>query len=396
MQAGVMTNDRRIAALFDGMPGALSMVLAALEGQGRVLVDSPVRPRSAVAVAGDFLYCAGEPGPEAKHILRRAMGSGENWLIYAKGAWMDVLRSVVPVKMEMRVAYDHWVQPEDKHLRSLLRDVPEGAGFQPIEGEWIDWCRQAEWSRDFVSLYDNEDYQRKGLGVLLVVDGEAVAGASSYVSYPGGIEIQLQTRDDMQGRGYATLAAAKLILMAHERGLIATWDAANPASARIAEKLGYRKKGEYQVAVIDKSEMTYTVVTNKDVPGLAQAMMSAYAEAPWNENWTEEKAVRRVEAILSGWQAMGMAAVRNGEIVGGALGFVDPYAEEDFFFVSELFVRAEWKRKGIGKALLQHLEEELKQRGIHVTQLISIEDNRAFYEKAGMGQDSVNVMFRRF
>ena len=64
--------------------------------------------------------------------------------------------------------------------------------------------------------------------------------------------------------------------------------------------------------------------------------------------------------------------------------------------MSELFVRPEWKRKGVGKALLHALEEELKHRDIHVTQLISIEDNRTFYQKAGMGQDSVNVMFRRF
>lgn len=86
-----------------------------------------------------------------------------------------------------------------------------------------------------------------------MVEGQAVAGASSYVSYPGGIEVQLQTRDNQQGRGYATLAAAQLILLAHERGLSATWDAANPASAHIAEKLGYRPAGCYQVAEIEKT-----------------------------------------------------------------------------------------------------------------------------------------------
>ena len=148
-----------------------------------------------------------------------------------------------------------------------------------------------------------------------MLDGEAVAGASSYVSYPGGIEVQLQTRDDMQGRGYATLAAAKLILMAHKRGLIATWDAANEVSAHIAEKLGYVQEGEYQVAMIDKSETTFCVATREDVPGLAQAMMAAYSEAPWNENWSEERALRRVEAILSGWQAMGMTAVSGGGLL---------------------------------------------------------------------------------
>lgn len=396
MQAGISTNDQRVAALFADMPSAESMVLAALAGQGRVLVDSPVHPRCGVAVAGDFLYCGGKPGVEARHILRHAMGVHEDWLIYAHGAWMDVVRSIAPVKLVTRVAYDRHAQPEDKHLRGLLKAMPEGASFQPIEGEWIDWCRQAEWSRDFVSLYGKADYQQRGLGVLLLVNGEAVAGASSYVSYPGGIEVQLQTRDDQQGRGYATLAAAKLILLAHERRLIATWDAANGVSAHIAEKLGYVKEREYQVAMIDKGETTFRVAAREDMPCLAKAMMAAYSEAPWNENWTEERALNRVEAILSGWQAMGMAAVRNGQIIGGALGFVDPYAEEDFFFVSELFVRPEWKRKGIGKAMLQSLEAELKQRGVRVMQLISIEDNRAFYEKAGMGQDCVNVMFRRF
>lgn len=396
MQAGFVSGDRRAYTLFAGMPGARSMVLAALEGQGRVLVDSPVRPRCGVAAAGDFLYCGGEPGPEGRMLLRRAMGTYDGWLIYARGAWKQVLESITPVVWTARIAYDHQVQPGDAHLRGLLRAMPEGATFQPIEGEWIPWCRKAEWSRDFVSLYEDADYQARGLGVLLQVNGEIVAGASSYVSYPGGIEIQLQTRDDMQGRGYATLAAAKLILTAHERGLIATWDAANPVSAHIAEKLGYKQEGEYMVAMIDQEKTRYRPVTQEDTEDLARAMMAAYSEAPWNENWSEERAVRRVKAILSGWQATGMAAVREGKIIGGALGFVDPYAEEDFFFVSELFVRPEWKRKSVGRELLTHLEEEMKRRGVHVTQLISIEDNQAFYEKAGMAQDSVIVMFRRF
>ena len=195
MQVGVPTRDKRAAALFADMPGAESLVLAALEGQGRVLVDSPVHPRCGVAAAGDFLYCGGVPGVEARQLLRRAMGVCQDWLIYAPGAWLDVVRSIAPVKLVTRVAYEQH-QPEDGHLRRLLKAMPEGASFQAIEGMWMDWCRQAEWSRDFVSLYSDEDYQQRGLGVLLLVNGEAVAGASSYVSYPGGIEVQLQTRDD--------------------------------------------------------------------------------------------------------------------------------------------------------------------------------------------------------
>lgn len=235
-------------SFFAGMPGAHSMVQSALAGYGRILADSPLHPRCAVAVCGDFVYCGGEPGASAAHLLRQAMGGRKGLLVYAPGRWLEVLKRLTDVNMVTRSAFCHHIQPEDGHLHRLLDKRPEGMSFQPIEGTWISWCRQAEWSRDFVSLFTDEQFAREGLGVLLMQEGVPVAGASSYVRYPGGIEIQVQTRDDCQGRGYATLAAAKVILMAHACGLNATWDAANEVSAHIAQKLGYRCAGMYQVA----------------------------------------------------------------------------------------------------------------------------------------------------
>ena len=141
--------------------------------------------------------------------------------------------------------------------------------------------------------------------------------------------------------------------------------------------------------------MEYRQVCTKDIPGLAKAMAQAYSEAPWNENWTAERAERRVQAILGNYQAMGLAAVENEEIVGGLLGYVDPYAEEDFFFVSEIFVTPGRKKQGIGKGLLTALEPILREKGIHVIQLISIADNEPFYGKCGLGRDSCTVQYKR-
>ena len=121
--------------------------------------------------------------------------------------------------------------------------------------------------------------------------------------------------------------------------------------------------------------MEFKIVTTKDVSALAVAMGKAYSEEPWNEVWTKEKAERRVRSIMGNFESFGLLAREGEEVIGGLLGYIDPYADEDFFFVSELFVVPEWKKKGIGRKLLAEAEAH-------------------FYEKAGLFKDSVSVMYR--
>lgn len=59
-------------------------------------------------------------------------------------------------------------------------------------------------------------------------------------------------------------------------------------------------------------------INQKDITTLAVAMASAYSEEPWNENWGQEKAERRIRAVLGNFEAMGLAALEDGKIIGVA------------------------------------------------------------------------------
>lgn len=249
MIASFPLEDREaLRALFAEQTVLRGMVESCLAGEGEVLADRPNQPRGAVMTCGDFALCGGACGPWAAHLLRSALGTKKRaWIVYGPPSWHACIARTTGYAQGTRWAFDHSMQPEDEHLRSFMPTRGD-VRLIPLEGEWIARCRDEEWSRDFVSGFqDDEDFARRGVGVLALQDGRMAAGASSYVAYPGGVETQVQTREDCFRQGLATAVSAAMILRAHAMGLRVSWDAANPASAHLAEKLGYRPRGPYTV-----------------------------------------------------------------------------------------------------------------------------------------------------
>lgn len=141
--------------------------------------------------------------------------------------------------------------------------------------------------------------------------------------------------------------------------------------------------------------MIISEITDMDIKAVSDVLISAYEDEPWNENWTRERAIIRIQAILCNYQAIGLKAADEKEIIGAVLGFVDPYSNEDFFYISELFVKSERKGQGIGTALLNALYKQLKANNIQAIQLMSIQNNLKFYKQNGLEKDIVDVLYKR-
>lgn len=231
---------REAAPLFEGWQE--TMIRSCLEGvMGDVYADD--RMESAVALIGDFAFCAGRPSEAAAELL-----AGRNFVIAVPQSppWEKLIDE--RCAGSRRVTRYAFKKDGDVFDREKLRlaAVPDGYGLHMIDRGIFSTCRETPWCRDLVRLFESYgQYRELGLGVVAMKDGLVVSGASSYSAYRGGIEIQVDTNTAHRRRGLAYACCARLILECLGRGLYPSWDAQNRQSAALAEKLGYHFSHEY-------------------------------------------------------------------------------------------------------------------------------------------------------
>lgn len=234
------------APLFGDWPETI--LWSCLQGvMGTVYGDEPVAPRSVAAILGDFCFLAGKPLPElAEEALR---GRASSILIPADICWNEAIlrhfgsRAVSITRYATRkdpAAFDR------SYLKKLASGLQKWYTVRIIDEKRYELCKEEDWSRDLVSQFpDWPAFRDLGLGVVVLLDGQLVSGASSYSRYREGIEIEIDTRPDQRRQGLALACGARLILECLDRGLYPSWDAHTPASLALAERLGYRFAHSY-------------------------------------------------------------------------------------------------------------------------------------------------------
>ncbi|HOK42993.1 MAG TPA: GNAT family N-acetyltransferase [Thermoclostridium caenicola] len=249
-----MHRDKRavLAPVFSKMEHA--MIQACLQGHmGHAWADDAQNPTCGKIMVGDIAFLAGRPiNPAARElvlVVPSRYRSGEMYLVPETPEWDHLIENLFKGRCYrfQRYAFHHEADGFDREkLAGLMASLPEGYAIEPIDARWYGEIIKHAWSRDLCSQFaSSEDYAKRGLGFCVIHNGQVVAGASSYALYDDGIEIQIDTREDHQRKGLAAACAAALILECLKRGLFPHWDAANMASVKLAEKLGYRLKGPY-------------------------------------------------------------------------------------------------------------------------------------------------------
>ena len=228
------------APLFEGW--AEGMVWACLQGRMGTVLANDTRS-SAAAVLGDFAFFAGAPDRELLDAVSVPL------LVPQNDVWAAVIaayfgRAVQPI---IRYATRKDTVFDRKRLETFARSLPNPYTIRKIGRNLYDLCSRIPWSRDLVSQYPTWDaYQAQGLGFAVLRDSAPAAGASSYASFDGGIEIEIDTKPEERRRGLARACGAALILDCLDRGLYPSWDAHDTVSLALAEQLGYQSAGPYR------------------------------------------------------------------------------------------------------------------------------------------------------
>jgi len=254
-----LANPESAAALFEGWQETL--IWSALEGAMGCIWAVSAEPKAALCENADFLFLAGSVDELETRLLLECWQreKGRFDILVPRDASCGTLIETIfgkAAKAGKRCAFHKGGEHFDPALlRAMMEAAPEQVSIMPFDRALYHQALEQDWSRDFVSQFrDADDYLTRGLGFAAMCDGELVGGASSYTCYSKGIEIQVETRSDWQRRGIASACCAALILACLERGLYPSWDAATPASAALAQKLGYREAGLYPVWYMDSQK----------------------------------------------------------------------------------------------------------------------------------------------
>ena len=245
-----MKDILKIAPFFSGWEE--TFIWSYLQGHmGYAISDNDENPSAAQIVVGDVCFFAGVPNDL---LIKQAaapiiVSQNEKWNSQIEFIWGERVKKAE----RYAIKKEPGIFNTDK-LVKYTESLESAYTLRMIDEKIYECVMKEDWSKDLCSQFeDYNDYHNRGIGVVALYQGTPVSGASSYVVYNGGIEIEIDTKPEFRRKGLATACGAKLILECLKKGLYPSWDAYDLRSVSLAEKLGYHMDHPYTVYIKNDS-----------------------------------------------------------------------------------------------------------------------------------------------
>jgi len=241
------SNRIQLARAFRKVPRVDISIECVIEGQmGKCFVDDPIEPTVFEIRLGPFHYFAGNAsGPGGQEMLKCLtpynlfMPSGDGWLAAGGNIYGDRLAN-----------FDRYSFSSEKlspqHLQELCRDAEDVPKMKRMDSALVAQFQGQEHFIDVSDFDSPTDFMERGIGYYMEDRGEVIGAAYSSLVCSKAIEVSVYVSEAYRRKGIATTLAAQLLFWCLQNNMDAHWDAANPESCKLALKLGYVPKGDYQ------------------------------------------------------------------------------------------------------------------------------------------------------
>lgn len=99
-------------------------------------------------------------------------------------------------------------------------------------------------------------------------------------------------------------------------------------------------------------------IENDDLENCASLFARTFSNKPWNEPWDNSSAYKRLKHFFDSEGFVGVL-VEDNNLLGFALGNVEPFCGGDIFYLREMCTEVESQSRGIGSKVLSFLEKSL-------------------------------------
>ena len=128
------------------------------------------------------------------------------------------------------------------------------------------------------------------------------------------------------------------------------------------------------------------IMEEKDLRGCVEVFFGVFTDEPWNYTWmNKNKVIKYFFDMFDTPNFVGYVYRINNKLAGACFGVVNDYFLSSTYDVKELFVSAEFQGTGVGSALMDFVELDLKKFEVSAVTLFTQQDIEAysFYIKNG-------------